>query len=139
MENIRNSVAKKYGFRFRRVGGCVVSRTLRYSMTIHNDALYKKLEKLHGKDFRSKLYEKIDLISTLQYRVEYMLNNDSAIMRKNRELGKEPYAIYYEIDPEIQNSIIQVHAYDWVDVDGDFRKIFYYTVYIDTLKDSGFR
>jgi hypothetical protein len=138
-ENILNSVAKKFGFRFLRVGGCVVSKNLSDSMRQHNDKMYKMLEAKYGKGFRNRFYDKVGLLTDIQYRIERVLNQDVYVAAVNEAFGKEAYAMQYEIDPDIKKSIVIIHAYSWEDVDGDVRKQYYYTTSIDTLKDKRFK
>ena len=67
------------------------------------------------------------------------MNRDAYVIAVNKAFGKEAYAMQYEIDPDIKKSIVTIKAYGWEDVDGDFRKQYYYTTYMDTLKDKRFK
>ena len=139
VENVMNPAAKKYGFKFLRVGGCVVSKKLSDSMQQHNEEMYKTLEAKYGKGFRNKFYHEVELLTGIQYRIESVLNRDAYVIAVNKAFGKEAYAMQYEIDPDIKKSIVTIQAYGWEDVDGDFRKQYYYTTYMDTLKDKRFK
>lgn len=138
-ENIQNLVAKKYGFKFLRVGVCVVSRQLADSMRIHNEILYKKLENTYGKNLLTKLWDEINSISELQYRVECFLHGDSETIRRNWALGKGAYEMRYEIDPNSPKNLLNINAYDWTGINGDFQKRIYYTISIDTSINHQFR
>jgi hypothetical protein len=138
-DNIQNRISKKYGFKFLRVGGCVVSKKLSDSMRFHNEMLYKKLEEIHGKGLRDKLFRKIDFLVSLQYQVEYVLNHDPEIIRKNFAFGKKSYEMFYEIDLHAKKHILNIHAYDWSEISGEFEKRIYYTLSIDTSVDQRFR
>lgn len=139
VENVMNPAAKKYGFRFLRVGGCVVSKNLSDSIEQHNEVMYKTLAAKYGKRFRYKFYDKVNLLMDIQRRIESVLNKDAYVAAVNKAFGKEAYAMQYEIGPDIKKNIVTIKAYGWEEVDGDFRKQYYYTTYIDTLKDKRFK
>jgi hypothetical protein len=138
-DDIQNRIAKKYGFKFLRIGGCVISKKLSDSMRLHNEMLYKKLEEVHGKGLRDKIFREADLLASLQYQVEYVLNHDPEIIRKNFAFGKGEYEMFYEIDLHAKKHFLSIQAYDWSEISGEFQKRIYYTLSIDTLVDHRFR
>jgi len=139
IESVMNPAAKKYGFKFLWVGGCVVPKKLSDSMQQHNEVMYKNLEAKYGKGFRYKFYDKVDLLMNIQHRIKTILNQDVYVKAVNKAFGKEERAMRYEIDPDIKNNIVTIQAYGWEEVDGDYRKQYYYTTSIDTLKDKRFK
>lgn len=107
-------------------------------MQSHNDLLYQQLEVKYGKRFRSNFFEKTELLYDLQHRVSSFMNNDTAIVRRNSDMGRSAYETTYEIEPEIKESIVTVRAYGYGLVKGRLVKIVYYRIYLDIVNDDCF-
>jgi hypothetical protein len=60
--NTLNAVAKKYGFSYHQVGGCVIPKALRDSIFSENLKTYHLLNKRFGPDWRSKFETEVDSV-----------------------------------------------------------------------------
>ncbi len=132
----RNSIARKYGFSYYAVAGCVVSKELRDSILQENKKGYDILSKKFVKDWRSKFEEEVDTMRKLQPEIEKIVKKAKFIIEKEEVLNKENNCLYYDIDITPQKNIFTVKAYGWGKLNDIEEMLVYYIVSVDTITKS---
>ncbi len=112
-ENIAGGVAKKYGFEYYGVGGCVISRELEDSVQKHNDSVYAILAQRHGKDWQERFQEDIDNIQRHKDEVKALLLKEPLVAAIGTRL-----VLYMEIEPAADMDTCKVTVfghdkYEW--------------------------
>jgi hypothetical protein len=113
LERARDVVAKKYGFRFFAVAGCMVSRQLMDSVEKENAATYAILEKRLGKDWEKRFDKEVKRVKEIQYRIEALAMKETYIIAKQEELAEHNNSLYFLITPLPDSREWEVKAYGW--------------------------
>ena len=69
-QNARNLIAEKYGFSYKTIAGCVVTKELVDSANKRNTAVRKKLEERYGHDFWPRFEKEVKAEMQRQQSVE---------------------------------------------------------------------
>ncbi len=128
--NARNAAAKKYGFYFKWAGGCVPPQRLRDSINHVNEFVGKSIAQVHGKDWRNKFYEELDMYRELQYKVESLAQKSRVLYTINKKLFKQDHFYFYQIDSLDSNSLY-VNVCNRIELDGKYQTALYYTMQFD--------
>lgn len=125
----RNTAAKKYDFHYEWAGACVPPQHLRDSINHVNDLLSKSIAKVHGKDWRNKLYQEVEMYRELQYKIESLAQDSRVVYTINKELFNEDH-FFYQID-SLDSSSIYVKVCNSIEIDNKYQTALYYTVQFD--------
>lgn len=131
-----NSVAKKYGFRYYGVAGCIVSEHLLDSVNKENERVYKILEQRFGKDWLLTFATEVDTMERLQAQVEELVKKENYIVDKENELEKDGNGLYYLIDPTDKQNVFAVKAYGWGQWNGETELIVYYKLTVNLTMEK---
>lgn len=126
-----NTVAKKYGFHYFGVAGCVVSENLLDSVNRENKRVYEILGQKFGKDWRLKLASEVDTMKRLQANVEELVKKENYIIDKENELEKDGNGLEYLVDPTDKQNFFTVKVYGWGQWNGEMELIVYYKLNVD--------
>lgn len=128
-----NAVAKKYGFKFVHVAGCVVPKTLLDSIHTENDKINLILQSKFGKKWEDGFWAEVDTMQSLQMEVEKIVKQEKYIITKEKELDKDGYGLYYDIDPATEKNTFLVDAYSWL---ADTNRITFYKMSVNYKRRS---
>lgn len=109
-----NLVAKKYGFRYYSVGGCVNPPELEDSVKRVNNIAYGVLEKRHGKGWHDCYIEEVNKLLDYMEKAEALVEKEPYIIQKRRELKAQQkgHELYLDVIPtSLDGRQIQVSAY----------------------------
>jgi hypothetical protein len=135
-ERARSTVAKKYGFQYYGVAGCVVSEKLIDSVKKENKRVYKILEGRFGENWKETFEKQVDTMQILQLQVEELVKKETYIVSKEKELVKAGNGLYYAIDPVDKQNIFAVKAYGWGTGNGEAELLIYYKLTVDLTKKT---
>ena len=118
-------VAKKYGFRFLSVAGCMVTPQFVDSVKKENDATYAILEKRLGKNWKKRFDKEVEKVKEIQYRIEALAMKEPYIIAKQQELAKHNNSLNFLITPLPDSKEWEVKAYGWETEEYTEQLIFY--------------
>ena len=127
----QNNVAKKYGFTFYAVAGCVVTQELLDSVERENNITFKLLEQKLGHDWETRFEKEVDRMQQIQNEVETLVGKEKYIIEKEKELEKEGNGLYFQIDLTDSENIFDVKAYGWKYINGESERVVYYTIVVN--------
>lgn len=126
----RNAVARKYGFHFEHKFGCVVTRKIRHSIHMHNQAVNTQLDAQLGYGWEDKFYDQVEIMKEILHNLNELLQHNKALEEKNRSIGKTE-SIYYELLPTSSRNYIVISACETKELDRKLYKYEYYKALID--------
>lgn len=131
-----NTVAKKYGFTYFAVAGCIISEKLSDSVRKENKRVYEILERRFGNNWRPTFAAEVDTMQQLQQQVEALVKKEQYIINKESELEKDGNGLEYLIDPIAGQNTFDVKAYGWEQCNGETELVIYYKMTVDLSKKA---
>lgn len=137
-----NAVAKKYGFHYFQVAGCVISKNLVDSADKENNRVYEILRQKFGKDWQSIFETEVATMIRLQANAEELVKDENYIIDKEKELDKDGNRLYYLIDPAEEQNLFTVKVYGMGLWNRESQPVLYYNLLVDlknkrvTIKSS---
>ena len=122
-EKLENSVAEKYGFRFKRATDCNVNQIMINGIESYNRVVKSYLVKTHGENWESKFNEQLD---------KELKQNKFKILQKGIEIGDASVEITTLLIDNLQNDTIQLSKSKRHDLPAPnyfFSKDFSYLIY----------
>ncbi|SIN71410.1 FEKKY domain-containing protein [Chitinophaga niabensis] len=105
-ENMMRGVAKKYGFEYYSVGGCVINPELQDSVKKHNDSVYAILAQRHGKDWEEHFREDLDNMRQYKDEVTALVLKEPLVAAKSARA-----VLYIEITPAADKDTYKVMVF----------------------------
>ncbi len=130
-QHARQVVARRYGFEFYAVAGCVVSKGLIDSVKEHNDQVYAALGSKHGKNWRDLFKEEVEGVFQQEQQVEDLLRRERYIRAKEQELAQAGNGLYFLIEPTRQAGLFEVKAHGWGEWKGNSEQVVYYKLQVN--------
>jgi len=112
-ENAQNIVAKKYGFSFYPVAGCLVSQELIDSTAKENNIVRGVLIKKYGKDFWSRFEKEVNKEQKQQEKVIKILSKQPFLQALEQQLNKDGNGINYYLEPTGNLNEYDANIYGW--------------------------
>ncbi len=135
MENASYIVANKWGFRDKRIAGCVVTKALVDSVKEHNNQVNKALTAKFGKDWHAKFDKEVEDEFTTEKKAIALLNQQTTTIQKRKGLEKEGNGLSFHLDLTGKNSVYTANAIGWGKVNGKDGYVSYYK-YLINLNNS---
>ena len=126
-----NTVAKKYGFTYYAVAGCLVTQELLDSVEKENNITFKLLEQKLGHDWEIRFEKEVDTMQQVQSEIETLVRKEKYIIDKEKELEKEDKGLYFQIDLTDTEKIFDVKAYEWRNINGESEMVVYFTIVLN--------
>ncbi len=131
-----NMIARKYGFSYFAVAGCMVSEDLVDSVRRENKKVYEALLKRFGKGWRTAFELEVDSIRSILPQIEDLVKKESYIIKKEKDLEEENNGLFYGTEFTPQKNVFDVKAYGWGKINNNDELLVYYTLSVDLKRKS---
>ena len=131
LSRAQNAVAKKYGFSYYAVAGCIVTQELLDSVEMKNNTTFKILDQELGPDWQIRFEKEVDTMQQLQREVESLVRKETFIIEKEKQLHKEGSGLYFNIDLTDTSNLFDVKAWGWGNINGESELVVYYTILVN--------
>ena len=118
-EDVAGGVARKYGFEYYGVGGCVIPGELEDSVKKHNDSVYAILAQRHGQNWQERFQEDVENI--WKHREELK----ALVLREPLVKGART-VLYMEFEPASDKDTCEVKVFGYGE--GEWKLFYTYLV-----------
>lgn len=108
---VANIIARRYGFRYRAIAGCVVTREIADRKYSNNRSVYSTLDSIWGCNWRDKFDMQVDSAIEIHNKIEWLVNDESYIRKANETFYKHGYGFSYGITSAIDGTGFFVDVY----------------------------
>ena len=112
-QNAETVIARKYGFVFHAVAGCIVYEELVDSVKKENEKTYAVIETKYGKNFWERFEKEVDTEYRKQERVKRLLAKQPYLKSLEKQLQQSNNGIYYFLQPTGKSNEYDVTVYGW--------------------------
>ncbi|MFT3748621.1 MAG: hypothetical protein QM768_09905 [Agriterribacter sp.] len=108
---VANIIARRYGFRYRAIAGCVVTKEVSDRKYLNNRSVYSKLDSIWGYNWRDKFDMQVDSAIEINNKIEWLVNDEAYIRKANETFYKHGYCFSYHISAAINSMDFFVDVY----------------------------
>ena len=136
LDRAKGVVAKKYGFQYYSVAGCMVTPELLDSIKRENDITYAILEKKFGKDWENQFDAEVKRVIPIQKKVEELVEKQCYIIEKEQELAKTNRSLHFFINPLPDSRQCDVKVYAWETRDEEEVPVILFRMKVNSVKNK---
>ena len=129
-------IAKKYGFRYYPVAGCVVEPGLSDSVYRENQRVMNILAQRYGADWEKRFDKQVEELRLKYEEIELMLRQESFIKKKVDELDAAGNGLHFAISDANPADVYEIKAYGWGEWKGEDELVVFYKISVDLNKKS---
>lgn len=108
---VANIVARKYGFRYHAIAGCVVNEEISAKKYFNNRNVYPRLECMWGFNWRKEFNRQVDSAIEIHNAIEHLVNDETYIRKANDKFYKNGYSFDYHLTSTTDSSVFIVDVY----------------------------
>lgn len=135
-QNADQVVAARWGFRYKRVAGCMVTQRLNDSIDQHNKKVFEALTEKFGKDWDKREQKEQDAELLTEKKVIVLLNQLKQNKQKQAELYKQGNGLDYWMEESNIKLQYIVNADGWDKIKGEDEWVRYYKYMVDLNNNS---
>lgn len=135
-ERSRARVARKWGFSYRSIAGCVVTQELVDTANAHNRAVEAAIARQHGEDWKPRFESEVAAAMSLDSAISAAAMRNPTIADAQRHLDAEGKGLLFEPGEERADGQMEVYAYTYDDWQGKPAFVTQYTLAVDTAAAS---
>jgi len=128
----RACVARRWGFTYRTIAGCVVTKELVDSAAKHNSEVEKALAQKHGPDWKGRFESEVAEAITLDTMIQKAALQNSTIATAQKALDSAGKSFLFEPGEKSSDGRIEVYAYAYDEWKGKPAFVTYFTLWVDT-------
>jgi hypothetical protein len=121
-ERVMSTVAKKYGFSYYSVAGCMVTSELVDSVDKQNKKVNIVLQRRFGKNWQDDFRKEVDTLIVRQEQILKLVRRDTEILIREKELEPSNEYIDYNIDFGNEPNSFYITAIEYKYEEGRFRE-----------------
>ncbi len=133
--DLRNFVSARFGFHYKYVGGCVITKQLKDSIDRNNALIYKMIVAKNGNYWKVLYSAQLDAYRIIQSAIEKLLYESSELQQKNNSLFKDGGQVFYYLIPGNIGNELSVNAYRIIKVGSRVAKEIFYTIILDLKRN----
>lgn len=108
---VANTVARKYGFRYRAIAGCVITNEVAEKKYRNNKLVYSILKIKWGDSWRERFNIEVDSAIKVHHKIDSLLENEKYVSEANKRFYNYGYSFSYHITPTLNHTVFLVSVY----------------------------
>jgi len=130
-ENAQRVTANRWGFTYKSVAGCLVTRELMDSVGVHNSLVSGILIKSHGRSWGHKFDDEVLSEYKREESIDTIIRNLTYVKKKDTLLKKEGNGLHLKMDPIPGTTEYDVEATGWLISNNTPKWVNYYRLRVD--------